>query len=246
MPPTQHLSLSVFFPAYNDAESLPELLRRTFEVVPALTSDYEVIVINDGSTDTTADVLAELAARYAPRLKVVTHAANQGYGGALKTGFATCAKELIFYTDGDGQYDVRELPELWNKMQPDIDVVNGYKLNRGDGWMRAVIGNMYNWVVRHLFKIRIRDVDCDFRLIRRTAMRGIQLHSYSGSICIELVKKMQNASARFQEVGVHHYPRAHGRSQFVRLPSLVATLYQLLRLYPALAINSTQNAREKQ
>ena len=239
------LSLSVFFPAYNDAESVPELLQRTFQVIPTLTSDYEVIVVNDGSRDATAAVLAELVKRYAPRLRVVTHADNQGYGAALKSGFATCTKELIFYTDGDGQYDIREITGLWSRMRPGIDVVNGYKLNRGDGWMRAVIGGVYNWLVRRLFRIKIRDVDCDFRLIRRAVLDGIRLHSHSGSICIELVKKIQNVSARFEEVGVHHYPRAHGRSQFFRLHSLVATFYQLLILYPVLIVDSAQNAREK-
>lgn len=242
---TEPLSLSVFFPAYNDAASLPELLHRTFQVIPTLTSDYEVWVINDGSTDATAAVLADLTERYAPRLKVVTHATNQGYGGALNSGFAACAKELVFYTDGDGQYDVRELSELWKRMRPGVDVVNGYKLNRGDGWVRAVIGSIYNWIVRRLFKIKIRDVDCDFRLIRRTVLDGIQLHSNSGSICIELVKKIQNISGRFEEVGVHHYPRAHGRSQFFRLHSLVATFYQLLLLYPTLSVDSAQRTQAK-
>jgi hypothetical protein len=130
-------------------------------------------------------------------------------------------------------------------MRPDIDLVNGYKLNRGDGWIRAMIGNGYNWVARHLFKINIRDVDCDFRLIRRTVLDGIQLRSNSGSICVELVKKIQNVSDRFEEVGVHHYPRAHGRSQFFRLPSLLATFFQLLMLYATLSIDSEQNAREE-
>ena len=242
---TKPLSLSVFFPAYNDAGSLPELLRRTFEVIPSLTSDYEVIVIDDGSTDATAAVLSELTTRYAPRLKVVTHERNQGYGAALKTGFATCCNELIFYTDGDGQYDIREIGKLWSRMRPGVDVVNGYKLNRGDGWTRAAIGNVYNWIVRRLFNVKIRDIDCDFRLIRRAVLNGIELHSNSGSICIELVKKIQNVSGRFEEVGVHHYPRAHGRSQFFRLPSLISTFYQLLILFPALTIGSAQNAREK-
>jgi glycosyltransferase involved in cell wall biosynthesis len=245
MPDRKPLSLSVFFPAYNDAASLPELLHRTFQVIPTLTSDFEVWVINDGSTDATAAVLAELSEYYAPRLKVVTHPTNQGYGAALNSGFAACTKELVFYTDGDGQYDVSEIGKLWKRMQPDVDVVNGYKLNRGDGWMRAFMGNVYNWIVRHLFKIKIRDVDCDFRLIRKTILDRILLRSHSGSICIELVKRIQNISGRFEEVGVHHYPRAHGRSQFLRLHSLIATFVQLLRLYPTLSVDPTQNVAEK-
>jgi glycosyltransferase involved in cell wall biosynthesis len=245
MSESEAFSLSVFFPAYNDAKSLPELLERTFEVVPKLTSDYEVIIIDDGSTDETAAVLANLSERYAPTLRIITHSSNRGYGAALKTGFSACTKDLVFYTDGDGQYDVRELEALWQRMRSDIDVVNGYKLNRGDGRTRAVIGNTYNWIIRHLFNIEIRDVDCDFRLIRRAVLNEFQLLSHTGSICLELVKKLQNIGARFDEVGVHHYRRAHGRSQYFRLNSVVATLFQLLMLYPSLSIGSPQNARDK-
>jgi hypothetical protein len=109
--------------------------------------------------------------------------------------------------------------------------------------MRAAMGNVYNWTVRGLYKINIRDVDCDFRLIRRTVLDQIQLHSNSGSICIELVKKIQNISGHFDEVGVHHYPRAHGRSQFLRLRSVVGTLYQVLALYPSLSNKSAQKVK---
>ena len=108
MDDSESMSLTVFFPAYNDAESLPGLLERTFQVVPRLTSDYEVLVINDGSSDGTLAILEELAGFYAPHLKIITHETNRGYGAALRSGFAACSKDLAFYTDGDGQYDVGE------------------------------------------------------------------------------------------------------------------------------------------
>lgn len=225
------LSLSVFFPAYNDAESLPELLERTFDVVPQLTSDYEVIVIDDGSRDNTASILERLCAVYAPHLKSITHETNLGYGAALKSGFAACEKEVIFYTDGDGQYDVGELQRLWEKMRPDVDLVNGYKVNRGDGMPRKLAGYAYKRFVRSLFGITIRDVDCDFRLIRRSLLSRIQLHSDSGFICVELIKRLQDANCRFEEVGVRHYPRMHGQSQVFRLRPLFRTLYQLIEFY---------------
>jgi glycosyltransferase involved in cell wall biosynthesis len=238
-------SLSVFFPSYNDAESLPELLERTFQVIPELTRDCEVLVINDGSTDNTVPVLERLAALYAPHLKIVTHATNRGYGAALRSGFAACTKDLVFYTDGDGQYDVRELKLLWTKMCPGVDLVNGYKLSRGDGWLRGVVGTAYGWLVRRLFHIRIRDVDCDFRLMRRSLLERIHLHSDTGSICVELIKKLQNVSSGIEEVGVHHYPRAHGRSQFFRIKSILATFYQLLLLYRAISADAAQPAPSK-
>lgn len=231
----ERLSLSVFFPAYNDGASISKLVERTFQIIPQLTSDYEVIVVNDGSRDNTGSILAGLAISYAPHLRVITHESNRGYGAALRSGFAACTKDAIFYTDGDGQYDVGELENLWKKLRPGVDLVNGYKLNRADGWVRRLIGNMYNWFVRRLFVISIRDVDCDFRLVRRSALNGIQLCSDSGSICVELVKKIQNRSGRFEEVGVVHYPRTYGRSQFFRLRSIIATAHQLIVLYAALS-----------
>jgi glycosyltransferase involved in cell wall biosynthesis len=229
------ISISVFFPAYNDAPSLPSLIGKTFQVLREHASDYEVIVVNDGSFDQTAQVLARLAEQYAPHLRVITHEKNRGYGGALRSGFAAATKELVFYTDGDGQYDVGELPKLLGVMRSDIGLVNGYKLERNDPWHRICIGNVYNAFARLMFRIRLRDVDCDFRLIRRSMLESIHLTSTSGTICVELVRKLELVCG-VVEVGVHHYPRLHGRSQFFRVRSLAVTLSQLLRLWVRLVL----------
>jgi glycosyltransferase involved in cell wall biosynthesis len=236
-------SLSVFFPAYNDAPSLPGLIRKTFETLEPLADDFEVIVVNDGSFDNTAQVLEELHSRYAPRMRVVTHEKNRGYGGALRSGFQAATKDLVFYTDGDGQYDVGELPKLLERMEDDVGLVNGYKLERNDPRHRIWIGNVYNRFARLLFRIRIRDVDCDFRLIRRTLVEEIRLFSTSGTICVELVRKLELSRCRVIEVGVHHYPRRHGRSQFFRLRSLLNTLHQLAKLYFSLMVHRNENPR---
>jgi len=187
--------------------------------------------VNDGSQDDTGTVLAGLARQYGPRMRVITHPENRGYGGALKTGFESATKEYVFYTDGDGQYDVRELPKLWELMKPGVGLVNGFKLERNDPWHRIFIGNAYNNFARLLFGIRIRDIDCDFRLMRRDLVQQIQLRSTSGTICVELVKKIELTGCGVAEVGVHHYPRLHGKSQFFRLRSLASTLMQLIRLW---------------
>ncbi len=229
------LSLSVFFPAYNDAPSLPSLIGKTFDVLRAISDDFEVIVVNDGSFDDTADVLAHLSRQFAPHLRVVTHEKNRGYGGALRSGFGAATKELIFYTDGDGQYDPGELPKLIARLRPEIGLVNGYKLERNDPWHRICIGNVYNAFARTLFRIKLRDVDCDFRLIRRALLEQIALTSTSGTICVELVRKLE-LTCEVEEVGVHHYPRLHGRSQFFRLRSLAVTLSQLVRLWIRLVL----------
>jgi glycosyltransferase involved in cell wall biosynthesis len=234
--PAKVKSLSVFFPAFNDAPSLPALISKTFETLAQCAQDYEVIVVNDGSTDATGAVLATLAREYAPRMRIVTHPENRGYGGALRTGFAAATKDLVFYTDGDGQYDVSELPKLLELMAPDIGLVNGYKLERNDPWHRIWIGSVYNQFARFLFRIRIRDVDCDFRLMRRDILQEARLTSTSGTICVELVRKLELSPYRTAEVGVHHYPRLHGRSQFFRIRSLLKTLYQLFRLFVRVVI----------
>ena len=234
--PRKFRSLSVFFPAYNDAPSLPALIGRTFDVLRRHVEDYEVVVVNDGSRDNTADVLEELRRAYAPAMRVITHPQNRGYGGALRSGFAAAKKEHVFYTDGDGQYDVGELPLLLALAGPATGLVNGFKLARHDPAHRIWLGNLYNFCARLLFRIRIRDIDCDYRLIRRELLDKINLTSTSGTICVELVRKLEMSGCEVKEVGVHHYPRLHGRSQFFRVRSLAVTFYQLLRLWFRLVI----------
>jgi len=224
-------SLSVFFPAYNDAPSLPELIAKTFAVLESQVADYEVIVINDGSWDKTGEVLEELRLRHAPYMRVVTHEQNRGYGGALRSGFGAATKDWVFYTDGDGQYDPSDLPRLLDLVRADTGLVNGYKLERHDPAHRIWIGNVYNVCARLLFRIKIRDIDCDYRLIRRDLLERIQLTSTSGTICVELVRKLELTGCGVVETGVHHYPRLHGRSQFFRVKSLLKTLVELLRLW---------------
>ena len=224
-------SLSVFFPAYNDAPSLPGLVAKTFAVLRQHVADFEVTVVNDGSTDLSAAVLERLVLVHGPRLRVVTHEVNRGYGGALRSGFESATKDFVFYTDGDGQYDVNELPKLLALMDDRVSFVNGYKLERNDPWHRIFIGKTYNRLARLMFGVHLKDIDCDFRLIRRSLLELIKLDSTSGTICVELVRKLELCGMQVAEVGVHHYPRVHGKSQFFRLKSLTTTFYQLLRLW---------------
>jgi glycosyltransferase involved in cell wall biosynthesis len=224
-------SISAFFPAFNDAPSLPKLIGRTFEVLARCTTDYEVIVVNDGSSDETGHVLLKLAEEYAPRLRIVTHPRNLGYGAALRSGFSAARKEWIFYTDGDGQYDPAELELLLETADDGTALINGFKIERHDPPHRVAIGWLYNRFARALFRIRIRDLDCDFRLVQARFLDRSRLQSTSGTICVEIVRTLELSGGRIAEVPVHHYPRLHGRSQFFRLQSLASTLLQLCSLF---------------
>jgi glycosyltransferase involved in cell wall biosynthesis len=192
---------------------------------------FEVIVVNDGSKDNTAKVLRALQGTYGEQLRVVTHKRNLGYGAALQSGFRAAKNDLVFYTDGDGQYDVAELPLLLDRMAPGVGLVNGFKVTRHDAWYRTILGNVYKSLIRALFNIKISDVDCDFRLIRRNLVSGLELDSTSGTICLELVHKLEHSGMRTVEVPVHHYPRLYGRSQFFRIRPLLTTFLQLVPLY---------------
>ncbi len=234
--PDSSAGISVFFPAYNDAGTIASLVEAALEVLPTLTDDYEVIVVNDGSADETAAVIDELSRTYPRHVRAVHHERNRGYGGALRTGFASASKDLIFYTDGDGQYDVRELARLHPLMREGVDIVNGYKLKRADTKHRQVIGAIYNQVARFLFRLPIRDVDCDFRLMRRRAVGRVELASSSGVICVELVRRLHAAGCVFAEAPVHHYPRLHGRSQFFTFGRVARTGFDFLALWLKLVV----------
>jgi glycosyltransferase involved in cell wall biosynthesis len=226
----RHRSISVFFPAFNDEGAIAGLVRNALDVLPALTDEYEILIINDGSTDGTATVIDELAAAYSA-VRAIHHDRNRGYGAALKTGFKESEKDLVFYTDGDGQYDVGELTRLWPLMTEGVSVVNGYKARRADGLSRRILGGVYNRAARLLFKLPIRDVDCDFRLIRRSLLRELEEIPNSGAVCVELINQLQARGAVFAEVEVSHYPRLHGRSQFLTPRRVLRTAYDFVGLW---------------
>jgi glycosyltransferase involved in cell wall biosynthesis len=228
-------SLSIFFPAYNDAGTIASLVLLAHMTARQITADHEVIVVDDGSPDHTGTLLDELA-RHFPWLKVVHHERNRGYGGALRTGFATASKQLIFYTDGDAQYDPRELLALYQALGPDVDFVNGYKIGRQDPLHRIVIGRLYHWFVRSAFRLELKDVDCDFRLMRRQVFDKVTLTRSSGVICVELMKKVQDHDFRIAQVPVHHYHRSYGKSQFFNIPRIARTLVDLARLWLELVV----------
>jgi glycosyltransferase involved in cell wall biosynthesis len=230
------ISITAFFPAYNDEHTIENIVRTAAQELGKITGDFEILVIDDGSRDNTGAIADRLAGEM-PCVRVIHHPRNLGYGAALISGFKNARKDLIFYTDGDGQYDVREIHNLLAELQPNIDLVNGHKVKRSDAWYRVWIGAIYRRAMRAVFALSISDVDCDFRLMRRRIFDVITLESTSGVICVEMARKFDAAGFRMTEIPVSHYPRLHGRSEFFRFRHLSRTLKGLARIWWSLIIS---------
>jgi len=213
------------------------MVLETIIVLEGIVEDYEVIVIDDGSTDFSHDILKKLNEDY-PKVRVVFHEKNRGYGRALRSGFEAAEKDFIFYTDGDAQYDVRELRKLIEALGGDdgVDVVQGFKLKRNDPWYRLLIGKSYQNTMKFMFGLKIADVDCDFRLLRRKIFDTVTLEKTSGVICLELVKKIQDAGFVFAEVPVNHFFRSYGRSQFFNFSRIFRVGLDVLGLWWQLVV----------
>ncbi len=220
-------SISCFFPCFNDRGTIATMVLSALFTLEEVSDDYEVIVIDDGSTDGARQLLEKMRGVFPDHLRLVFHEKNRGYGGALISGFENAAKDWIFYTDGDAQYDPAQLKLLVEAMGEDIDLVQGYKTKRNDPLHRRLIGGVYQHLIRFAFSLKVWDVDCDFRLIRREIFDRVELTRHSGAICVELMKKLQTAGARFTEVGVRHHFRVYGRSQIFNFPRLFRSLWQL-------------------
>ncbi|CAB4723448.1 MAG: glycosyltransferase [Actinobacteria bacterium] len=228
-------SVSAFFPCYNDALSIGKMVRDVRESLVEAVSDFEIIVVNDGSSDNSLQVLQELQ-KEVGELRIVNHEVNRGYGGALLSGFAASTKQWVFYTDGDAQYDAREITRCIAAVTEATDVIQGFKMGRGDPLHRRVIGRAYHHGVRFLFRLPVRDTDCDFRLIRNAVLGKVHLRSTTGVICVEMMHALNRVNANFVEVGVSHYHRPHGKSQFFRIPAISRSALQLLQLWTRLML----------
>jgi len=237
-------SISAFFPAYNDEGTIASMVIKTVDVLKSLTNDFEVIVIDDHSPDNSGKISDELAKKY-KEVRVIHHEKNKGYGGALKSGFKAAKKDLIFYTDGDGQYNVFEIKKLLPLMTSNVDMVNGYKIKRNDPLHRVILGKLYHLGIKFMFGLKIKDVDCDFRLMRKSIFDKINLKSNSGLICAEMMKKIQDAGFKIREVGVSHYFRTHGKSQFFNFVRVFRVGIDILKLWWKLQVRKSSSAAKQ-
>lgn len=223
------LSISVFLPCYNEQDNVVRTTEQALAVLEKLDTDYEVIIINDGSSDATGSIADDIASGNA-RVKVIHHPTNLGYGAALQSGFKAAAKELVFYTDGDGQFDISEMPPLLPLMK-DYDIVSCYRLNRQDNLLRRINAWCWTKLVCLLFGMRIRDIDCAFKLYKRKIFDSMELVSAGALIDTEVLARTVREGYSIAQRGVHHYPRTAGKQTGANVKVILRAFKELFKLY---------------
>lgn len=222
-------SVSVFFPCYNEQDNVSHTVSQAVAVLENINADYEIIIVNDGSSDGTAKIADEIAEKNS-RVKTIHHPANMGYGAALQSGFKAAAKQLVFYTDGDGQFDIREMPQLLPLMKQ-YDIVSCYRLNRQDSFIRKLNAWCWNRLVCFLFNMKLRDIDCAFKLYKRRIFDDIKMSSSGALIDTEILARAVRKGYTITQKGVHHYPRTAGVQTGANLKVILRAFGELFKLY---------------
>jgi len=222
------VSISVFFPCFNEAESIASLVEKTLGVLNEVSEDFEIIIVNDGSTDETAYIADSLAEKI-EQVKVVHHEINSGYGSALQTGFRSATKELVFYTDGDEQFDISELPPLLKQIDG-YDIVSCYRINRNEGAVRKLNAWCWGRLVNFVFGMHLRDIDCAFKLYKRKIFDNIEMRSTGALIDTEILARATKKGYTVTQTGVKHYPRIAGTSTGAKLSVILRAFKELFKL----------------
>jgi glycosyltransferase involved in cell wall biosynthesis len=228
--PAEVLGISIVLPARNEGSNIAAAVEKSMVIARRLSTRYEVIVVDDGSTDGTGHAVESLARQHYPQVRLVTHPENQGYGAALRTGFRESRYELVFFTDSDNQFDVSEL-EYFMPMMSDYDMVTGFRVYRYDTVLRCILSWFYNRLVGVLFGLRVRDVDCAFKLMRREVVQNVTIECDNFFVNTELLAKARRWNFRIAEKGVRHYPRTAGETS-VRpsdIPRTLSTVFSMWR-----------------
>jgi glycosyltransferase involved in cell wall biosynthesis len=225
-------SISAFFPVLNEEGTVAKLTEDLLNILSPNFEHKEVIIINDGSTDGTGQIAEELHAKNNGYVKVIHHSKSAGYGNALKAGFTAAQHDLIFFTDGDYQFDMNDLYRALSLIEGN-DIVVGYRQNRKDPKHRIWLSKGYNLLVRILFGLKLKDIDCSFKLFKRTALGKITIESDGYFIDTEIMVKAKKQGLIINEFGVKHLPRSFGVSK-VKIKHIFITLYEISKLWKKL------------
>ena len=222
-------SLSAFFPAHNEEANIEQMCNALRRVLPNVTKDFEIIIVNDGSSDKTGEVADRLASGDG-KIRVVHHERNLGYGAAIRSGINACKKEYVFFTDGDNQFDVSQL-SLFVPLISKYDGMIGFRLNRQDNFIRKANAWAWNRLVQWMFGLKARDIDCAFKLFHRKVFEKIQLESSGAMISTEMLVKIKKNRYRLHEIGVHHSPRLAGKQSGANLRVILRAFKELYHFY---------------
>ena len=225
--------LSIVLPAYNEEANIEKAIQMATDVCTRHCEDHEIIVVDDGSSDATASIVAKIAAED-PHVRLIKHEVNKGYGGALLSGFFAAKMDLVFFTDSDNQFDLDELAVFIDLIQS-VDVVAGYRIKRMDPFFRRLNAKAWNYLVRALFYVPVRDIDCAFKMFRREVFDGLELTSVGAMVNTELMVKLGRSGYRVVEVGVSHFPRTAGKPQGASIKVIIRAFTELRRMHNLLS-----------
>jgi glycosyltransferase involved in cell wall biosynthesis len=221
--------LSLILPAHNEEPNIGAVVRQATDVLPTLFTDYEVLVVDDGSKDRTGEIADELAAEN-PHVKALHHPKNRGYGGALTTGFTNATGDYLMFMDSDRQFDIQDLENLTPYIGS-YDIVAGYRIKRNDPYYRFLIGSGFNQMVKLLFQVNLRDIDCGFKVFKAEVLRGMDLESPGALINTEIHAKANVQGRSLVEVGVNHYPRLEGEQSGASIKVMFRAVLETFRLW---------------
>ncbi|MFH1709467.1 MAG: glycosyltransferase family 2 protein [bacterium] len=221
--------ISIFFPAFNEEKNIENTVKAAVLAATPLFSDFEIIIIDDGSKDKTPEIIDSLA-KSDKNIKAVHHPENKGYGAAVRSGFVNATKELVFFTDGDSQFDISEI-KLLLPLINEADLVIGYRIKRRDPLHRRLFAKLWGAFIAVLFNIWVSDMDCAFKLIKRKVIQNLDLKSNGAFISAELLIKAKKKGFKIKQVGVHHYPRKEGKQTGANIKVILKAFYELSKLW---------------